>query len=108
MTDGLEEQDSRQPHDDAEVLEGNEPLAHGISAPPSPVPPPIPPVTRDDVAAAGPSRPSLWASLVYALATLSLGFPAFAGKFLAGEYSDQFVAGYAFREYGAAMLASGT
>ena len=104
MTDGLGEQGLRQPDDDAEIPEGDGPFPQEISAAPSPVPPPIPPVTRDDVDAAGPSRPALLASLVYALATLSLGFQAFAGKFLAGDYSDQFVAGYAFREYGAAIL----
>jgi hypothetical protein len=62
------------------------------------------PVTREDVLAAEPSRPTLVAALLYAFCVLSLGYPAFAGKFLAGPNSDQFVAGYAFREFGAAML----
>jgi hypothetical protein len=78
------------------------------SSPGTPVEPQvpvIPPVTREDVAAAGPKRGGIWAALLYVVSALSLGYPAFAGKFLAGPNSDQFVAGYAFREFGAAMLA---
>lgn len=46
----------------------------------------------------------LWSSLVYAAATLALGYQALAGKFLAGPHSDEYIAGYAFREFGAATL----
>lgn len=46
----------------------------------------------------------LWASLVYAAATLALGYQALARKFLAGPHSDEYIAGYAFREFGAATL----
>ena len=50
-----------------------------------------------------------WASLVYALGTLSLAYPALAGKFLVSPHSDQYIAGYAFREFAASTLrASGT
>src|SRR5687768_14384303 len=50
-----------------------------------------------------------WASLVYALGTLSLAYPALAGKFLVSTHSDQYIAGYAFREFAASTLrASGT
>src|SRR5437762_6714766 len=45
-----------------------------------------------------------WAALVYALGTLSLGYPALAGRFLVSPHSDQYIAGYAFREFGATML----
>ena len=45
-----------------------------------------------------------WASLVYALCTLSLAYPALAGKFLVNPYSDQYIAGYAFREFAASTL----
>lgn len=45
-----------------------------------------------------------WAALVYVLATLSLGWPALAGKFLVGHNSDQYIAGYAFREFAASTL----
>ena len=104
MTDGTGERSS-QPADEVVPVSGTEEsrqeVTEEISAPPPPL---IPPVTRDDVIRAEPARPALWAALLYALATIALGFPAFAGKFLAGQYSDQFVAGYAFREFGAAML----
>jgi hypothetical protein len=45
-----------------------------------------------------------WASLVYALCTLSLAYPALAGKFLVNSRSDQYIAGYAFREFAASTL----
>ena len=45
-----------------------------------------------------------WASLVYALGTLSLAYPALAGKFLVSPHSDQYIAGYAFREFAATAL----
>src|SRR6266513_2466648 len=45
-----------------------------------------------------------WAALVYALGTLSLGYPALAGRFLVSPHSDQYIAGYAFREFGASTL----
>lgn len=74
----------------------------GISERPSI--PPQPPVTRAEVGEAGPRGSGVAAALFYALCTLSLGYPAIAGKFLAGPHSDQFVAGYAFREFGASVL----
>src|SRR5438874_6918498 len=48
-----------------------------------------------------------WAALTYALCTLALGFPALAGGFLVNPHSDQFHAGYPFREFAAASLKSG-
>lgn len=69
-----------------------------------PAKPPPPPVTRETVAAAGPRGSGVVAAFFYALCTMSLGYPAMAGKFLAGPNSDQFIAGYAFREFGASML----
>jgi hypothetical protein len=45
-----------------------------------------------------------WASLVYALTTLSLAYPALSGQFLVNPHSDQYVAGYAFREFAASTL----
>jgi membrane protein YfhO len=45
-----------------------------------------------------------WASLVYALCTLSLAYPALAGQFLVSPHSDQYIAGYAFREFAANTL----
>lgn len=110
MTGGMEENenDGLNQHgaDDFESVEGSVTLEEPVIEPvtEAELPPPIPTVTREMVAAAGPARPGLWAALFYAICTLSLGYPAFAGKFLAGPNSDQFVAGYAFREFGAAML----
>ncbi|HEX3533153.1 MAG TPA: hypothetical protein VHT23_02965, partial [Gemmatimonadaceae bacterium] len=45
-----------------------------------------------------------WASVVYALCTLFLAYPALAGRFLVNPYSDQYIAGYAFREFAASTL----
>ncbi|MDQ6633254.1 MAG: YfhO family protein, partial [Gemmatimonadota bacterium] len=45
-----------------------------------------------------------WASLVCAISTLALGFPALGGKFLVTPASDQYMAGFAFREFGASTL----
>ena len=45
-----------------------------------------------------------WAALVYLFSTLSLGYPALVGKFLVNSHSDQYIAGYAFREFAAASL----
>ncbi|MEO6209867.1 MAG: hypothetical protein ABIQ10_07040 [Gemmatimonadaceae bacterium] len=51
-----------------------------------------------------PKFAGLWSALVYAAATLWLGWPALAGKFLINIRSDQYLAGYAFREFGAHSL----
>ena len=51
-----------------------------------------------------PRLAGLWSALVYALATLWLGAPALAGKFLINIHSDQYLAGYAFREFAAHTL----
>lgn len=48
-----------------------------------------------------------WAALVFALCTLALGFPALTGGFLVNPRSDQFYAGYPFREFAAASLKTG-
>ena len=50
---------------------------------------------------------SAWAAFVYALATLSLAYPALSGAFLVSPHSDQFKAGYAFREFAGASLRAG-
>jgi hypothetical protein len=65
----------------------------------------------DAVAAAqdlpAPRHATLWASLVFAISTMLLAYPALAGKFLLAPWSDQYKAGYAFREFGAQSLRSG-
>ncbi len=45
-----------------------------------------------------------WAALVYGLCALSLAYPALAGNFLVNPRSDQYIAGYAFREFAASTL----
>jgi hypothetical protein len=48
-----------------------------------------------------------WAALTYAVATMTLGWPALLGRFLVNPRSDQYKAGYAFREFAAASLKAG-
>jgi hypothetical protein len=48
---------------------------------------------------AAPRRAWLWVTLVHLAATLALGFPALAGNLLLNPRSDQYIAGYAFREF---------
>ena len=59
------------------------------------------------IAPAGPRLATLWAALVYAVATLLLGYPALAGQFLVNPRSDQYIIGYAFREFAAQSLRAG-
>src|SRR5213596_1942720 len=68
----------------------------------------------DDVAAKPVSLAALpprfagwWAALVYALATLTLAYPALTSAFLVNPRSDQYIAGYALREFAAHALRSG-
>lgn len=63
--------------------------------------------TPDTSSSAAPEAPrfaSAWAALVYALCALSLAFPALLGKFLVNPLSDQYKAGYAFREFAASYM----
>ena len=62
---------------------------------------------RTDTVVPEPRLAMLWAALVYSVATLTLGFPALAGRFLVTTHSDQYIAGYAFREFAAASLRAG-
>ncbi|WP_284351662.1 hypothetical protein [Roseisolibacter agri] len=62
---------------------------------------------RDEVAEpvlATPARPTLWAAATYAIATLLLAWPALLGQFLVNPRSDQYIAGYAFREFAASFM----
>ena len=54
-----------------------------------------------------PQRAGLWATLTYLVASLVLGAPALTGQFLVNPRSDQYIAGYAFREFAAAQLRAG-
>jgi hypothetical protein len=48
-----------------------------------------------------PARPAAVAGLVFLLAALALCWPMLTGQFLVSAQSDQYVAGYAFRSFGA-------
>jgi hypothetical protein len=70
----------------------------------------IRPTERPDRPAAPTPAPrfaTAWASLVYAVATLTLAWPALAGRFLVNPNSDQFIAGYAFRDFAASSIRAG-
>ncbi len=54
-----------------------------------------------------PRHATAWASLVYLVATFSLAYPALAGLFLINRNSDQYKAGYMFRDFAARSLQSG-
>jgi hypothetical protein len=62
---------------------------------------------RTDIELDAPRHATALASLVYAVATLLLGYPALAGKFLINARSDQYLAGYAFRDFAAQSLRAG-
>jgi hypothetical protein len=48
-----------------------------------------------------------WAVLACVLAAMTLGYPALSGGFLVSPVSDQYIAGYPFREFAAASLRAG-
>jgi len=47
---------------------------------------------------------SAWAALVYALCALTLTYPALTGQFLVNPLSDQYKAGYSFRDFAAHVM----
>lgn len=55
----------------------------------------------------GPSHATIVAAAVYAVATMLLAYPALIGRILFNPRSDQYMAGYAFREFAAQSLRSG-
>jgi Bacterial membrane protein YfhO len=59
---------------------------------------------ESSAAAYSPRFASWWAALVYALSALTLTYPALAGKFLVNPLSDQYKAGYSFRDFAAQTL----
>jgi len=59
----------------------------------------------DDLPA--PRFATAWAALVYFVSTMLLAYPALAGKFLVNPWNDQYIAGYAFRDFAAQWLRSG-
>lgn len=68
------------------------------------------PRPKDLPAALDPQAPhfaAAWAAAVYALCTLVLAYPALGGAFLVSPRSDQYIAGYAFRDFAAMSLRAG-
>src|SRR5262249_39992284 len=54
-----------------------------------------------------PRREYAWAALIFALCTLALALPALKGGFLVNPSSDQYIGGYAVREFAAQSLKAG-
>lgn len=66
--------------------------------------------TRTTAAPAGLAAPrfaGLWASLVYALCTLALAWPALGGGFLVNPHSDQYTGGFPVRDFAGQALKAG-
>ena len=51
--------------------------------------------------------PTLWASAVFAVATMLLAYPSLGGQILFNVHSDQYLLGYAFRDFAAQSLRAG-
>lgn len=68
-------------------------------------PPPDKPETTFE--AFEPARPTLWASLVFALGTMTLAWPALTGQILFNSRNDQYTLGYAFRHFAEESLRAG-
>jgi hypothetical protein len=69
-------------------------------------------MSRPETKSAAPPSPAprfatAWAALTYALATLALAYPALSGQFLVNPHSDQYIAGFAFRDFAAQSLRAG-
>ncbi len=69
--------------------------------------PPAKSVAPDLEPLADPAHPTLWASLVFAIATMSLAYPGLTGQILFNPHNDQYTLGYAFRDFAAQSLRSG-
>ncbi len=48
-----------------------------------------------------------WAALAYAAATMMLAYPALSGQFLVNPASDQYIAGFAFRDFALQSIRAG-
>ena len=64
-------------------------------------------IDTSETAVALPRRAYALAVATYAVAALSLAWPALMGQFLVSPHSDQYIAGFAFREFAAAALREG-
>lgn len=54
-----------------------------------------------------PGHPTFWASLTFAVATLTLAWPGLTGRILFNPFSDQYTNGYGFRYFAEVWLRSG-
>lgn len=63
--------------------------------------------TSARVTPAAPRFSLAWATLTCVLAALTLAHPALAGRFLVSPVSDQYIAGFPFREFAAQSLRAG-
>lgn len=63
--------------------------------------------SRAAVSLEDPARPTLWASLIFALATMTLAWPGLLGRTLFNTRSDQYTLGYAFRHFAEVSLREG-
>ena len=54
-----------------------------------------------------PAHPTLWASLAFALATMTLAWPGLTGQILFNPRSDQYTNGYGFRYFAEVWLRNG-
>ena len=68
---------------------------------------PLPDARPTTPAPPAPRHALAWAVAVYAVLTLLLAYPALGGLFLVNELSDQYIVGYAFREFAAQSLRAG-
>jgi Bacterial membrane protein YfhO len=73
----------------------------------APPPPPSRSAPPASAALPAPRFATAWAALVYAVASMTLAYPALFGQFLINPRSDQYKAGYAFREFAASWLRAG-
>ncbi len=69
-------------------------------------------MSRPDTTSAAPFSPAPrfaagWAAIAYAIATLMVAWPALLGRFVVNPHSDQYIAGYAFRDFAARSLRAG-
>jgi hypothetical protein len=65
------------------------------------------PLPERDAVPSAPRYAAVYAAALYAAATLVLGYEALLGRFLVTTHSDQYIAGFAFREFAAASLRAG-
>jgi hypothetical protein len=68
---------------------------------------PRPPARTNLPVPALPRFSALWATTIYFAAAMALGFPALGGAFLVNQNSDQYIAGYALRDFAAQSLRAG-